>query len=214
MMEKNNEIKIAYIDDEIDVIFGPLKDIQDEIARMENYKFPINVNFVKIRDEQSQEKFWERLLENNYHGIILDYKLVDSKIFENANLMWKKIKLHNPLFPLAIYTSQLEEVTLNENAESIFEKGNDEQTKNMIDYLLKQIDHNLNTIDALKRVNTELKSDQDVSFTVMKNEEKIAKQFSLFYESDFTEEDENKFKELMSNAFTIIEKYTERTDDL
>ncbi|MBO0428640.1 hypothetical protein JZO82_05630 [Vagococcus fluvialis] len=206
-MEMISEINIAYIDDDVDVIYGPLKEIEDEITRMEINDLRLNVSFVEIRDELSEEKFWEKLLDNNYHGIILDYKLVDSKIFENANIMWKKIKLHNPLFPLAIYTSRVEEVTLNSNAESVFEKGNEEQTKKMVDYLLAQVKLNLDTVQSLKRVNEELKNDQGISYAVIKNEEKIENQFSLFYDSDFTEDDENQFKKLMGNAFDIIEKY-------
>lgn len=213
-METISKINIAYIDDEIDVIYGPLKEIEDEITRMGNNDLQLNVSFVEIRDESSEEKFWEKLLDNNYHGIILDYKLVDSKIFENANVMWKKIKSHNPLFPLAIYTSRLEEVTLNRNAESVFEKGNEEQTKKMLEYLLAQIKLNLDTVQSLKRVNAELKNDQGVSYAVIKNEEKIENQFSLFYESDFTEDDESQFKKLMGNAFDIIEKYKKSKDNL
>lgn len=212
-MTKTNKIKIAYIDDEIDVIYGPLKDIEDKIAKMDNDNFEISIFFVEVRDEPSQEGFWEKLVENNYHGIIMDYKLVDSQIFENADIMWKKIKSQNPLFPLAIYTSHLEEVTLAEKAESIFEKGSDDQIEKMIKYLLAQINHGLNTIEALKRVNVELKRNDDISYAVIKNEEKIERQFSLFYEADFMQDDESKFKQLMNDAFDIIDKYTERNDD-
>lgn len=213
-MEASNKINIAYIDDEIDVIYGPLKEIEDEIAKMGNADLQLAVSFVDIRDESSEEEFWKKLLDNDYHGIILDYRLVDSKIFKTANIMWKKIKVNNPLFPLAIYTSRLEEVTLNSNAESVFEKGNEEQTKKMLDYLLAQIKLNLDTVQSLKRVNAELKTDQGISYAVIKNEEKIENQFSLFYESDFNEDDEKQFKKLMGYAFDIIEKYKKGNDNI
>ena len=69
-MEMISEINIAYIDDDVDVIYGPLKEIEDEITRMEINDLRLNVSFVEIRDELSEEKFWEKLLDNNYHGII------------------------------------------------------------------------------------------------------------------------------------------------
>lgn len=212
-MTKNTKIKIAYIDDDIDVIYGPLKDIEDEILRMADSDLEIKVSFVDIRNELTEEDFWDKLLENNFQGIILDYKLVDSKIFRNADVMWKKIKLNNPLFPLAIYTSHLEEVTFDKKNVSIFEKGDYDQTKRMIDYLITQINRSIETIEELKRTNAGLKDDQDISYAVLKNEEEIENQFSLFYKRERNEEDEQKFRELMDYAFNIINKYDERTDD-
>ncbi|MBC1578046.1 hypothetical protein [Listeria seeligeri] len=209
------KIKIAYIDDDSDAVYGPMVDIEKVISEIEKElfetereNFEIKICLVEIKDEISEDDFWRRVIKNNYHGMILDYKLVDSNIFDNANLVWRRIKLQNPLFPLAIYTSHIEAVTLDKNAESVFEKGNEEATNRMIEYLINQIKHNFNTIEVLERVNTELKNQEGISYAVIRNEEKIENQFSLLYESDYTEEEEVKFKELMDSAFDIISKYT------
>ncbi|EAC5847196.1 hypothetical protein J3256_002843 [Listeria monocytogenes] len=210
---KVNEIKLAYIDDEDDAIYGIFKEIKDRISERNKDEFIIKIEFINLKNETSQESFWEKLQEHHFHGIILDYKLVDSKIYESADLIWKKIKLYNPLFPLTIYTSHPDEITLSKEAESIFSKGVETQIEEMLDYLLKQIKHSIETIEALKRVNSELKNDQNISLSVMKNEEKIENQFALINHSDINEEEELKFKELIKNAFNIINNYTERKDN-
>lgn len=206
---KDRKIKIAYIDDDDAVIYGSFMDIEEEIEKMDISELELQLHFFKIKDEQSKEDFWNRLLANRYQGIILDYKLVNSMIFDNANSIWRRIKTHNPFFPLAIYTSNRDEVSIKEEAEIIFEKGNTEHTQLMINYLLKQVNHNLESIRRLEKANYELKSDQDVSYAVLKNEEIIENQFSLFFESDFSESDDDKFKKLMSHAFSIIDKYSQ-----
>ncbi|WP_207696663.1 hypothetical protein DOK67_0002275 [Enterococcus sp. DIV0212c] len=207
-MEKK-KINIAYIDDDESVIYGSLVDIEDEIVKMDLRQFDIDICFLEIKNEHSQDDFWERLQNGNYHGMILDYRLVDSGIFDNANSIWKRIKTGNPFFPLAIYTSKSDEVTLNENAEIIFEKGNTDHANAMIRYLLQQISHGLESIKMLENTNSELKNDSSVSYAVLKNEEKIEKQFSLFFNAEYSEEDEDQFKILIERAFEIIDKYSE-----
>lgn len=146
-------------------------------------------------------------MENEYQGIILDYRLLDSGIFEDASSIWKRVKLSNPFFPLAIYTSHSEEVSLHKESEKVFEKGNEKDLKEMFKYLTQQIDHNFETIEVLKRANKELKNNESVSYKVLKNEEQIEKQFSMFFDNNTDDENEEKFKTLMNKAFEIIDKY-------
>lgn len=216
----NNDVKkiiIGYIDDDIDAMYSSYREIKRELRKIvsldEYKKFDIKPSFIFIKDERTQEDFWDSLLENNYHALIIDFRLSNSEIFDSAEIMWKRIKSHNAHFPLAIYTSYSDEVTIDRNAERIFEKDVSGQTSDMIRYLLKQITHNFEEIKILERANLGLKNDQSISYSVLKNEEEIEKQFSLFYDSNYSEDEEEKFKILMKNAFEIIDKYSERHDD-
>ncbi|MGX2944240.1 hypothetical protein [Enterococcus alishanensis] len=216
----NNDVKkivIGYIDDDIDAMYSSYSEIKRELKKIvsldEYKKFDIKPSFIFIKDERTQEDFWDSLLENNYHALIMDFRLSNSEIFDSAEIMWKRIKSHNAHFPLAIYTSYSDEVTIDRNAERIFEKDVAGQTSDMMRYLLKQITHNFEEIEILERANLGLKNDQSISYSVLKNEEEIEKQFSLFYDSNYSEDEEEKFKILMKNAFEIIDKYSERHDD-
>ncbi|MBO0466667.1 hypothetical protein JZO73_03870 [Enterococcus plantarum] len=216
----NNDIKkivIGYIDDDMDAMYSSYSEIKRELRKMislDEYKeFDIKPSFIFIKDEETQEDFWNSLLENNYHALIMDFRLSNSEIFDSAEIMWKRIKSYNAHFPLAIYTSYSDEVTIDKNAERIFEKDISGQTGDMINYLLKQIMRNFEEIEILERINLGLKNDQSISYSVLKNEEEIDKQFSLFYDSNYSEDEEEKFKILMENAFEIIGKYSERYDD-
>lgn len=200
-------INIVYIDDESDARYGPFFDLKEYVDNLQNESYNIEIAFFQLKDEKTQDIFWERLMENEYQGIILDYRLLDSGIFEDASSIWKKVKLNNPFFPLAIYTSHTEEVSLHKESEKAFEKGNPEDLKTMFKYLMQQIDHNLETIEVLKRTNNELKSNESVSYKVLKNEEQIEKQFSMFFDNNTDDENEEKFKILMNKAFEIIDKY-------
>lgn len=200
-------IKIAYVDDDEDVIFGALAEIKRETEKKQYTDMNVQIDFEKIKEEKTQEEFWLRIINQDYHGMILDYRLVDSGIFKDASFIWEHIKKRNPLFPLAIYTSNKEEVKIHQDAEMIFSKGSMEETNKMIDYIIMQIKHNLYTIETLERVNTGLKEEGTVSPVVLMNEKDIDKQFSLFFEKDNTEETEREFKELIGKAYEIINKY-------
>lgn len=216
----NNDIKkivIGYIDDDMDAMYSSYSEIKRELRKivsLDEYKeFDIKPSFIFIKDKETQEDFWNSLLENNYHALIMDFRLSNSGIFDSAEIMWKRIKSYNAHFPLAIYTSYSDEVTIDRNAERIFEKDVSGQTGDMMDYLLKQITRNFEEIEILERINMGLKNDQSISFSVLKYEEEIEKQFSIFYDSNYSEDEEEKFKTLMENAFEIIDKYSERHDD-
>lgn len=210
------KIVIGYIDDEVEAMYSSYSEIKREIKKIvdsDKYeKFDIEPSFIVIKDKKNQEDFWEEILENNYHALIMDFRLSNSKVFDSAEVMWKKIKSYNAHFPLAIYTSHSEEVTI-KNAERTFEKDVPEQTSDMIHYLLQQITRNFDEIEILERVNLGLKNDQSISYSVLKYEEEIEKQFSLLYDSGYSKDDEEKFKILMRNAFEIIDKYSKGYDD-
>lgn len=217
MMKTEKKVVIGYIDDDKDAIYSSYSDIKrklKEIVNSDEYKeLEIKMSFICVKDERSQDDFWNGMLSSNYHGLIMDFRLSDSRIFDSAEGMWKKIKSHNAHFPLAIYTSHRDEVTINENAEKIFEKDDPIQTTEMLQYILKQILRNFEEIQTLERINLGLKSDQAISYSVLRNEEEIEKQFTLLYDSNYSEDEEVKFKVLMESAFEIIEKYSERHDD-
>ncbi|MGG5358664.1 MULTISPECIES: hypothetical protein [unclassified Enterococcus] len=88
-------INIVYIDDESDARYGPFFDLEEYVDNLQNESYNIEISFFQLKDEKTQDIFWERLMENEYQGIILDYRLLDSGIFEDASSIWKKVKLNN-----------------------------------------------------------------------------------------------------------------------
>ncbi|WP_128836221.1 hypothetical protein [Streptococcus sp. DD11] len=164
------------------------------------------LDFFPIIDEKSEQDFFEKLISKKIYGIILDFDLKGSSIYGNATELWKKIKSFNPLFPMCIYTSHKNDVTLPSAAEKVFEKDSDRD--NIVEYLDEQISIGLNVIQELERVNLGFKSNSEFSVESLEIERKIDEQFSVKGQSkEQSSENTTELNSLIKEAYKIIEKY-------
>ncbi|MBP2623013.1 hypothetical protein [Streptococcus oricebi] len=167
------------------------------------------VEFFSIINKESEEIFLKELASNKICGIILDFDLKQSNIYADANALWKKIKSHNSLFPMCIYTSHKQDVSQLKGCEKIFSKGNESEIEEMLKYMKEQIELGLAIIKQRTDVNNILKSDQTFSVEVLENERRIEDQFSIVASRELPDEVSKELNELIKKAYEIIDNYSE-----
>lgn len=198
--------KICYVDDDADAIYSIIE-VKDKLKEA-GYK----LEFISLDSETSKDEFLKKLYSNQFQGIILDYDLSSSRIYGNAIELWKTIKKQNPLFPVCIYTSHIDDVSFDDSVEKSFSKDSNEifskekQIEDMVAYIDNQVKQGLKNIDTLKRVNKGLKTDETFSAEVMMNEVKIANQFSIHQQPVIENDDTKKLDQLICEAYSIIDK--------
>lgn len=198
--------KIYYLDDDNDARYS----ISEVKRKLRSIGYELE--FISIEDESSKEQFLNKLYSSQFYGIILDYDLSSSRIYGNAVELWKTIKKQNPLFPVCIYTSHIDDVALKDDVERSFSKNSssifskEQQVDQMVEYIDNQVQLGLKNIEVIERVNNGLKTDDKFLTEVMSNESKIINQFSIEQIPILDNEKSKKLDYLIEEAYSIIDK--------
>ena len=207
-------IKIAYLDDDTAAQYTFYSRIEKAIIDINNDQsetpFNLECEFELVNDlvedsDSPAEDFLNQISSKGYLGLILDYSLASSGIFNDAGQIWRKIKMSNPLFPIAIITSHdSSDLELNQGPEKFFEKGEEPSDFNpMIEYLTEQINLNIQIKETYERANLGLKKESQISYNSLINESEQEGLFSMEKEKF-----EEKFSSLINEALEIIKKYS------
>ena len=206
-------VKIGYIDDDIGAKDGYYETIQesfDEYSSLDDSKYVLECKFILVNREYTPDSFLGEIAKYGLHGLIIDYDLVQSSIFENARDIWKMIKGQNALFPTVIITSHdINSIQMGRDSEKYYEKSDSKESYNEVrDYLVSQISRNFDVKEAHERVAKEISDSEGISHNLLNNE---IKQEGIFSVSK--NEYETKFNELIDKAIEIIDKYSEASED-
>ena len=201
---------IYYIDDDEDTIYT-LGELEKKFS-----KKGYSIEFLGVINEESKEKFLEKLYSQEKYGIILDYDLTNSNIYGDAIELWQTIKKQNPLFPVCIYTSHSDDVQIDSSVEKKFSKDGyslngevftkEDEIDSMLEYIDKQIKLGIENINTLERVNQGLKKSDTFSTEVAINEIKIEHQFSIKQPRLLNDDIAGQLDDLIAKAYQIIDE--------
>ena len=202
--------RIYYIDDDEDTMYT-LGELEKKFS-----KKGYSVEFLGIINEESKEKFLEKLYSQEKYGIILDYDLSMSEIYGDAIELWQTIKKQNPFFPVCIYTSHSDDVQIYSSLEKKFSKDGysldgqvftkEDEIDSMLKYIDEQVKLGIENINTLERVNQGLKKSDTFSTEVAINEVKIEHQFSIKQPRLLNDDIADQLDDLIAKAYQIIDE--------